>query len=155
MKLIPTALHSCLFLVALLMSSLVTAQADQVELKGVWSLDPADQNYEAATFNGVGIDSVKFSDNSFQYYLASDSTATAVGNYFKDGNELTFYFVEPASDPQRYTIKNLTNELLVLGNDEQSLDFVRTVKPLETSTTDVAQQDFASTSFAACAMASA
>ena len=143
MKLIHSALYSCLFLLTMLMSSVATAQTDQVELKGVWSLNTSDQNYKAATFNGVGIDSVKFTENSFQYFLASDSTSTAVGNYFKDGNELTFYFVEPTSAPKRYSIENLTNELLVLVNDEESLDFTRTVKPLDITTVDVPEQDFA------------
>jgi CNT family concentrative nucleoside transporter len=131
--------------IAFLSIASATAQVDQVSINGTWQLQEGDTSLDQATINGQSIDSLTFTDSSFTYYLAADSTATAVGNYFLDGEQLTLFFIEPAVDARRYQINNFTNEILEYSNDQERFDFIKPVAPLNTDTvsTDGAEPDFA------------
>ncbi len=140
MKYYFTVLTALYFLLSLLTTTNVKAQTDQVYLQGVWKTS---NEAIVPVFEQVPIDSVEFTVNSFRLYLASDSITTAYGNYFKEENALTLYFVEPQVPAQRYTIENLTNELLVYSNAQQSLTLQRDTQPLAAPVESVQKTDFA------------
>jgi CNT family concentrative nucleoside transporter len=145
MKMFYRVLTSFLFTLILVTPALTFAQSDQFSVYGTWNLSTGGQNFESPTFQGASIDSVSFGKSNFQYYLSGkDSLENATGNYFYDQNELTLYFVSPPSDPMRYNVKNLTNDLLIYSNDSESFELTRTVNPLSLEEDGaLVKQDFA------------
>ncbi|SCY27345.1 concentrative nucleoside transporter, CNT family [Nonlabens sp. Hel1_33_55] len=143
MKIFSPALTGILLFISLFITSISSAQTDQISLEGTWNINSADQNYKQSTFQGAAIDSVVFGKSNFTYYISTDSLDQVAGNYFYDQNELTLYFVEPTADAKRYTLDNLTNDLLVYSNATESFDFTRTTEPLDTLEETPAEQDFA------------
>ncbi|WP_228547293.1 NupC/NupG family nucleoside CNT transporter [Nonlabens antarcticus] len=144
MKMFYRVLISFVFSILMLAPAISAAQTGQVSLEGIWNSSVSNPGDKQATFKGVAVDSVAFGKSNFTYYLAGeDSLQNATGNYFYDLNELTLYFVEPQSEPKRYTVENLTGELLVYKNDSESFDFSRTVEPLDVAAATTTKADFA------------